>query len=252
LKTEATERERGSTEASRPNVKYPKHWYNYWPLLVAMIVAIINVDGVVIPSLHLRWLSILSLKVVDLSYIIPELSLLQIFICVVMISVPGNIFWYWLWGWLGKLIFELIKKQKTVQEGIELGKEIESAIHPVLKKKRFVDRTKEYLTETFKWATDEDNKYLKRLKRGGYATLFLMSASPEPGGRVVATIFSRSFDSKKGLVSLILGDTFKNFYMVFGFWNLVFRLPSFYFQTVIIIAIIYLVGNRIYKKIKKI
>ena len=227
-----------------------KRWYNYWPLLIAAIVGALNIDAVIIPSLNLRWLSILGFKIVNLSHIIPELSLAQIFILTVAVSIPGNIVWYWFWGWLGKLIFEWIKSQRSVQEGIKLGKEIEFVIKPVLKKKGFLDRIKDTLTEKFKWATDEDNKYLKRLKRGGYVALFLMSASPEPGGRVVATIFSRSFDSKKGLVSLVLGDTFKNFYMVFGFWNLVLKLPVFYFQILIAVGVAYLVGNLIYKKIK--
>jgi hypothetical protein len=235
-----------------------KRWYNYWPFLVAVFIGTLNIDAVLIPSLNLRWLSILGFKIVDLSNIIPELSLLQIFICVIAVSIPGNIFWYWFWGWLGKFIFELIKKQKDikegielVEEGIELGKEVEPEIQPVLNKRGFVDWAKEYLTEKIKWATDQDNKYLKRLKRGGYAVLFLMSASPEPGGRVVATIFSRSFDSKKGLLSLILGDTVKNFYMVFGFWNLVLKLPSLYFQIAVIIVVACFFTNFIWKKIKK-
>lgn len=227
-----------------------KRWYNYWPFLVAVILTALNVDGVVIPTLRLRWLSVIGFKIVDLSHIIPELSLLQIFICVVVVSIAGNVGWYWFWGWLGKLIFELVKKQKAVQEGIELGKEIQSAIQPVLKKRGLVNWAKKYLTEYFNWLTDEDNKYLKILKRGGYIAVFCMSASPEPGGRVAATIFSRTFDSKKGLVSLLLGDTFKNFYMVFGFWNLVLRLPSFYFKTAIIVVMAYFVVSFIYKKIK--
>ncbi len=233
-------------------------WRNYWPFLVAVIIGTLNIDAVVIPSLNIRWLSILGFKIVNLSNIIPELSLFRIFIITVLVSVPGNIFWFWFWGWLGKLILELIKKQKDVQEGIklveegiELGKEIEPEIQQVLNRRGFIDWAKEYLTEKIKWATDEDNKYLKRLKKGGYVVLFLMSASPEPGGRVVATIFSRTFDSKKGLISLIFGDTFKNFYMVFGFWNFVLRLPSSYFQAAVVFAAVYFVGRLVYKKIKK-
>ena len=228
-----------------------KRWYNYWPFLVALIVSIINVDGVVIPSLNLRHFSVFGFNIFDLSHIIPELSLLQIFLLTVAVSVPGNIFWYWFWGWLCKFIFGLVKGQKSVKEGIELGKEIEFAIKPVLKKKGLVDRVKEYLAETFNWATDENNKLLKRLKRGGYATIFFMSATPEPGGRVVATIFSRTFDSKRGLISLILGDTFKNFYMVFGFWNLLLRLPSFYFQIAIFVCLACFIGHVLYKKMKE-
>jgi len=235
-----------------------KHWYHYWPFLVAVFIGIFNVDGVVIPSLNLRWLSILGFKIVNLSYFIPELSIFQIFVLTVAVSVPGNVFWYWFWGWLGKLIFELVKKQKKIgegieliEEGIELRKEIEPVIQSVLKKKGFIDRIKKYFAETYNWSIDPNNKYVKRLKRGGYVTLFFMSASPEPGGRVAATILSRTFDSKKGLVSLLLGDTFKNFYMVFGFWNLVLRLPGIYFRIGIAIVVVYFVAGLVYKKIRK-
>lgn len=231
--------------------KSEKRWHNYWPLMVALIIALFNVDGVIIPSFQLRWLSILGFKILDLSHIIPELSLWQIFVCVVAISVPGNIFWYWFWGWLGSFVFQLVKKQKTVQEGIELGREIESVIEPVLKKQGFIDKATKFITEKFKWATDENNKYLRRLKRGGCVMLFLMSASPEPGGRVVATIFSRSFDSKKGLISLLLGDTFKNFYMVFGFWNMALKLPNHYFLIAIVLIALYFLGRFGFGVLKK-
>lgn len=233
-------------------------WYNYWPFLIATIIILLNVDGVVIPSLHLRWLSILGFRILDLSHVIPVMSLSQIFLCVIAVSIPGNIFWFWFWGWFGKLVLGLIKNQKKVKEGIELftegielRKEIEPVIQPVLEKKGFLERIREYLTGTFNWATNENNKYLKRLKRGGYTTLFIMAASPEPGGRLAATVLSRTFDSKKGLLSLLFGDTFKNFYMVFGFWNLVLRLPSSYLQIAIVVGVAYFVGSLIYKKIKK-
>jgi len=228
-----------------------RKWQDYWPFLIAAIFGILNVDGVVIPSLSSRYFSILGFQIFDLTSVIPELSLLGIFLITIVISIPGNLFWYWFWGWLGKFIFELTKKQKSVQEGIELGKEIELAIQPLLKRRGFIGRINDYLTETFKWATDENNKFLKRLKKGGYASVFLMAASPEPGGRVAATIFSRTFNSKKGLVSLILGDTLKNAYMVFGFWNLVLRLPSFYIKSVLILILVYFIGAAIYHKLKK-
>ncbi len=237
-----------------------KHWYNYWPFLVASIVLILNVDYGVIPTLQSRYLYFFGLWLCDLSFIIPKLSLVEVFIIVSFFSIAGTLFWYWLLGWLGRSIVQAAYRQKIiqegqkiVQEGVELGKKVDSEIIPVLNREGYLDRLKNYVVRTIKWATADDNKFLKRIKKFGYFAIFGLAASPEFGSRFVATIISRSYGRSRslGLACLLLGETFKNFYMVFGFWNLVLRLPGFYFQTVIIAVVVYFVGRFVYKKIIK-
>lgn len=166
-----------------------------------------------IPIVPINW---------DLSWLIPQLSYFEVFVWISIISVPTTLGWYWLWGWLGRLILETAKKRETVQEAMSLWKKILSA----LEQGNLLGLIEDWFISSFNWATDNNNWWLKYLRRGGYTALFIVSALPVSGGRLVATIFCRTADPVKGLTLLIFGETIKNAFMVYGFWNLVFWIFS--------------------------
>lgn len=203
----------------------PLRWYNYWPLFVIAVEVILNTDLVVTPILIKRGIFFnfpLFPISWDLSWLIPQLSNFAVFLWIDIISVPTSLGWYWLWGWIGKVIVKTAKEKEAVKEALSLYRKILLS----LKRGGLIELIKEWFVDTFNWATDNNNRWLKYLRRGGYVALFIISALPVSGGRLVATIFCRSIDSRKGLVVLILGETLKNAFMVYGFWNLVFWIFS--------------------------
>ncbi len=199
----------------------PLKWYNYWPLLVIAVEILLNTDYVVVPILMKRGIffnfPIFSFNW-DLRWLLPELSNFEVFIWISLISIPTSLGWYWLWGWIGKVIIKTAKEKEAVKEAVSLYRKIALA----LKRGGFVELTKDWFVETFNWASSDDNRYLKYLKRGGYLALVIVSAIPISGGRLVATIFCRSINSRKGLWFMIMGETIKNAFIVYGFWNLIF------------------------------
>lgn len=204
-----------------PEFKKKRKWYEYWPLLVIVVETVLNTDWVVIPILIKRgiFFDISFFQVSwDWSRLIPELSNFGVFVWVSIISIVTSLGWYWLWGWLARVIIETAREKESVREAMGLSRKIVSA----LKKGGLTELAKEWFVDTFNWATDNNNRWLKLLRKGGYAVLFLISALPISGGRLVATIFCRSADPVKGLTLLVLGETVKNAFMVYGFWNLVF------------------------------
>lgn len=213
------------TRADPANFKKPRKWYNYWPLLIIVVETVLNTDWVITPVLMKRGiffdLALFSINW-DLSWILPELSHFGVFVWISIISVPTSLGWYWLWRWIGGLIVETAKEREAVQEAIGLWAKIIAA----LKRGGIIELAKEWFISTFKWATDDNNRWLNYLRRGGYTALFIISALPVSGGRLVATIFCLSADPIKGLTLLILGETLKNIFIIYGFWNLIFWLFS--------------------------
>ena len=208
-----------------PEEPKKRKWYSYWPLLIMVAEVILNTDWVITPMLIKRGVffnfPIFPINW-DLSWFIPKLTYFEVFLWVSIISIPTSLGWYWLWGWLGILIIETAKEKEAVQEAVTLWKKIVL----VLEKGDILELAKDWFVSTFTWATDDNNRWLKYLRRGGYTALFIVSALPISGGRLVATIFCRSTDPKKGLTLMILGETVKNAIMVYGFWNLIFWLFS--------------------------
>ena len=201
-----------------------KKWLNklvkLWPLYAAGVVCILNIDWVIIPSLTHRYFSIFGFKLINLEHMIPPLSAYGVLAVAESISFLEQMYWYWFWGWLGFFIIalatDLASKKESIQEGIELGRRIEKE----LERKGYIEKVKKYFVRIFHWSNDPDNKFLKRLRRGGYVSVFVLAISPEPMARTVATIFCRSLGSKLGLAILLVGDFFKNCYMVGG-WSLI-------------------------------
>ena len=208
-----------------PKEEKPRKWYDYWPFLIALMEIVLNVDWVVIPILVKRgvFLNILFLHINwDMSGTIPELSSFGILGIVCSISIVTCFGWYWFWGWLGKFIIQTARKREAIKEAIALGMKIELD----LERRGYIDLVKNWFVHTFDWATGEDNRYLKYLRRGGYSALLIVSALPVSGARIVATIFSRSLERRKALAILAAGDSIKNAIMVLGFWNLIFWIFS--------------------------
>lgn len=224
-----------------------KKWFKLWPFVVAGLTSIVHTDGVVIPTLHTRYLSVLGIRFFDLGSFIPELTIYEIYFIAAATSALENLYSYWFWGWLARSVIDFAAKQKQVKEGIKLGKEIEH----VLERKGYIDKIRDYAIRTFRWATDEKNKVMRRLKRGGYVSLFFLSATPEPVVKVVAIIFARSLSTTKALLLLLLGDLVRTAIMVFGFWDLVMKIPETYLRYLSMAVIGLLIGAMIYKKIKK-
>ena len=150
-----------------------------------------------------------------------NMSQFRIFLLSFFILIVSDITWYWFWGWLGRLIVDIAKEKESVKEAIKLGKQINS--DP--KVRVYIKKVRDWFIQTFDWATNEENEFLKYLRSGGYVALYFLSAAPISGARVVATIFCRPLPNK-ALIILILGDTTKTAIMIFGFWNLIFWLFS--------------------------
>lgn len=205
--------------------KVSRKWYEYWPVLIIAIEIILNTDWVVTPILIKRGVffnfPIFPISW-DLSQLIPELSNFQVFVLISFVSIATSLGWYWLWGWLARIIIETAKEKESVQEAMTLWNKVVL----VLKRGGLIELVKKWFISTFNWATNNDNWWLKYLKRGGFMALVVVSAIPVSGGRLVATIFCRSINSKKGLWFMILGETIKNAFIVYGFWNLVFWIFS--------------------------
>lgn len=197
-----------------------RRWYNYWPFLIAIFEIIFNIDWVVIPILVKRgmFFDIPVFPIVwDLSSIIPALSSFEVFFIAAILSALTTIVWYWFWGWLGKLIVEIVKKKEAIIEAFKLGQQIKSDPKAMV----YIKKSRNILVKTFNWATDKNNWYLRLLKSGGYLALLILSSLPISGPRIVATIFCRTLP-KKSLIVLISGDTIKTAIMVYGFWNFMF------------------------------
>lgn len=202
-----------------------RKWYSYWPFLIIVVEIVFNIDWIITPILIKRGM-FFNFPIFpihwDLSWLIPKLSYFEVFIWISSLSVPTTLGWYWLWGWLGDLIVETAKTKEAFLEAVTIWKKIIIA----LERGDILELVRDWFVDTFNWATDNNNKWLKYLRRGGYTALFIISALPVSGGRLVATIFCRSIDTKKGLTILILGETLKNAIMVYGFWNLIFWMLS--------------------------
>ena len=151
---------------------------------------------------------------------LPYLSLWQIFWIASILSATISTYFYWFLGWLFRQSKNRAKKlaetEPLIEEGVELGKEI---------KKNYGAKLCDYYEKIVEWARSEDNKIVKRIKKGGLISILILSAIPEPGTRTVATVCARSWNSRTALALVIVGETFKNIY-VLGLWSLVFWLFS--------------------------
>lgn len=175
----------------------------------------LNIDIVVIPSLTNGGVHILFWTF-KLPNIFPKFSPLEVFLIASTMSIIFTIYFYnflgWFFGGYSKNIANKLAEQEPIKEGLQLWKKIPRQVKKEIKK---------YCASLHDWATNEDNKIIKRLRRGGYPAIFVLSMIPEPGLRTGTTIFARSLNTRTALVMVLLGEIVKNA-LVLGLWNFAF------------------------------
>lgn len=123
-------------------------------------------------------------------------------------------------------IRELIKSvihTKHIQEDINFGKEVGEE----LKRSGMLNRLKWHFVNKYHWVINHNGRFIKWAKRGSYAAIFLLSASPELGGRLTAVTICSVANSKKMLVVAMIGNIVHilSLTWVIGLiWNLVQRI----------------------------
>jgi len=223
-----------------------KKWRYIWPFLLALVVWFFNTDWVVIPSLQNRAFCIWGANLYDLSWLIPPLSLFQIFIAICVVSTLDLLFWYFFLIWLRDLIFRTIVQKQATQEAAELGREVKSALNST----GLMDRIIDWLHRWLHWSTSDTNPIVTRLKRLGYGGLFSFSAIPETGTRVAAIFICSMSKSIKGMLFVLLGNLVKNSLMVFAVWGPVSKMSPGA-QIIVLSALFLLLLFFILRKSKK-
>ncbi|KKT80995.1 MAG: hypothetical protein A3B99_02495 [Candidatus Yanofskybacteria bacterium RIFCSPHIGHO2_02_FULL_44_12b] len=214
-----------------------KKWQKVWPFLLAFVVWFLNTDWVVIPSLHKRALCIWGVSLYDLSWLIPALTLKQIFVIICIVSTLELIFWFYFLVWFRDLVLRTFYKKPLVKETIELGKEIKTVAAPVLEETGLKDRILEISHRWLHWSISDTNPVVAKLKRLGYWGLFSFSSIPETGTRVAAIFICSMSKSKKGMLCVLAGNLVKNSMMVFA-WGLVSRMQPIH--QLILLSVVFL------------
>ena len=205
-------------------------WYYIWRFLAALIVWFFNTDWVVIPSLEARALSIWGVNLYDLSWIIPNLSLVQVFVITSVISTLELCYIYYFLVWLRTQTVEMVKKNEPIQEAVDIiydavefteenKEEIKAAVAPLINKTGLKDKVIDFAAKWFHWSTSDLNPMVIRLKRLGFWGLLFFSVVPETGTRLFTILVCGLSGSRKGLLLVMLGNLIKNFLMVFAFWG---------------------------------
>lgn len=182
----------------------------HWQYIVPPLLFILNVDWTLMPIIQSWGLKGWSLFIVSSILAVTEL------IC-----------WYRFWEWFRKVsvpeFASRAKENKKVQETIALGKEI----HGDLKKAGLWDKIKTkilgFCFNTYEKATDENNKLMAWIKRGGNVTMIGLGISPEPGTRTFGAVVCGVTGWKNGLYPLAIGNIMRIAYMV-GLWHIIFLL----------------------------
>ena len=192
-------------------------WLSLWPFFLFLItIGPLNIDLIVIPSLTKGGIHILFWTL-EMPNVLPKFSPTEVFLIVSGMSVVFTIYFYYFLGWFfhsryyKNMIGKLVEKE-PVQEGLRLWNKI---------RRQFRREIEKYCSKLHDWATNGDNKIIKRLRRWGYPGILIISMVPEPGTRTAATIFARSLNSKTALLMVLMGETVKNA-IVLGFWNFAF------------------------------
>lgn len=102
-------------------------------------------------------------------------------------------------------IRELIKsviRTKQIQEDISFGKEVGEE----LKRSGLLNRLKWHFVNKYQWVLNHNGRFMRWARRGSYAAIFLLSASPELGGRLTAVTICSIANSKKMLAVAMIGN----------------------------------------------
>lgn len=185
-----------------------KEWYREPRIIVAIIIAFLNMEFVVIPwiLMTLMELSGITLKVVAALWANAEM-----------------IYWWSFCGW----VIERSKQAPTVkdafenaldigQDAIDFGKKIAPQIKSTGLIERIQKWIKHHILDRFDPKTHENKKLFHFLKSVSYISgcLTLLALGVLPGVWVVGLITCRIANWKMGFAFIILGNIIKN---VFGF-----------------------------------
>ncbi len=176
----------------------------HWQYLGVLVLAIFNIDLVLIPILKKLGVSGMNLFWIGSFWATIEL------LCR-----------YWFWIWFRKVVIPETASQKIaeseyLQEGIELGTELKSH----LQQHGYLQKLENYFIKTYSKATDENNRIVKWIRRGGHTAMLLLGIDPYPGGRTIGVIFCGIFGWRKHLYALAIGNIIHIAYIV-GAWNMI-------------------------------
>lgn len=181
----------------------------HWQYFGAAILYILNVDWVIMPKLKFL-----------------GLGGLQFFVVTSILAVLELCFGYLFWDWFRRIaVPELAKRaiqSEVAREAIEVGMEIKKELKELELWDKLKNKVIIFLFNSYKKATDPKRRLMKWLKRGGNIGMFALGANPEPGTRMIGTIFCGTSGWKGGLYPLALGNIFRVAYMV-GLWETMFR-----------------------------
>lgn len=176
-------------------------WGNVWPFLGALILAVANVDWVLIPFVFplifdTFWSTAWAAQIVA------------------NIEIFG---WYKFWRWF---FIKFLPKRRRVRETIDFTKELTQE----LKERGYVALIVLYFEKQFEWAVNPNQWAFKALKAGSHFGMFFLGFEPfSPGGRFVGVVFCVTTGWARGLYSLCLGNIIHVFISI-GSWELIFKM----------------------------
>lgn len=184
----------------------------HWQYLIPPLLTILNVDWILMPIIQGRgvtgWL---------LFAIVSALAVAELFCWL-----------HWAIWFRSVALVEFAQKAARVaevQEAIALGKEIRYDLKETGMWEKNKEKVIDYCFATFKKATNENNRFIRWVKRGGGLGLLILGIFPEPGTRTLGAICCGVMGWKKGIYPLAIGNIMRVGYMV-GLWHLVFKLFS--------------------------
>jgi hypothetical protein len=174
-----------------------RSWWQEGPVRMAMVVAILNIELVVIPFFlkGLLGLSGWSLKIITVAWATSEIF-----------------FWIWFLDW----VVARIKETEPVQEAIDLSKEIAPQLknsfadHPFAG--RVEDLIKRHLIDKFNPEKYKRKKLFTIIRRCGYVLglpfLFCLGLFPF-GIWILGIVIAKISQWRLGLVAVVLGNAVK-------------------------------------------
>lgn len=201
-----------------------------WPFLWGFLLYTAgNVDYIVIP---------LILNPLGLSF-------WGIFLAAALLANLEILCGYRFWSWF---IRKWLPMTEPVKETVELTK----SIIILLREKGLLGTIIYKVRENFKWATG--NKFSRFINVWGHVGMFILGAeSIISGGRLVGTILCASRKWRKGLISLIIGNTIHVAISIWT-WNLFFYFWDEYRRGLVIstiVIVLLMIGRSFWRKTKK-
>lgn len=117
------------------------------------------------------------------------------------ISILATLELIYLFYLIKELLTSLIHTRQ-IQEDMEFGKEVGEE----LKRSGLLNKLNWHFVNKYHWVINHNGRFMKWARRGSYAAIFLLSASPELGGRLTAVIICSVANSKKMLVVAMIGN----------------------------------------------